>query len=345
LETPTGGYAYDREIVAQLRAWQWHVQVIDLGEGFPFPDTDTRHRALSLLEEIPDRALVVVDGLALGVLPEAAAPLARRCSLVGLVHHPLALETGLSAETAAALRTSERAALAKACRMVVTSRYTGRLLSTEYGVLSERITAILPGVRRAEGAEPRRQRQAEPPSDTVRLLSVGTLSPRKGHDVLLLALGALKDIKWRLTIAGDATRDPEAARQIRNTIDLHDLGARVTLTGAVGAHELAELYGGADLFVLASRFEGYGMAYAEALQWGLPVIGTTAGAIPETVPGGAGMLVPPDDPGALTSALRQFMSDPQLRARVAAASREAGRNLPTWEAAGTRFSQVLERLS
>jgi glycosyltransferase involved in cell wall biosynthesis len=345
LQTPTGGYAYDREIVAQLRSLRWNLRVLDIGEDFPFPDREGRRSALALLDEIPDRALVVVDGLALGVLPDAAASLARRSVLVALVHHPLALESGLSAEAAAALHRSEHAALAEAQHVVVTSHYTGRLLSADYGVAAERITAILPGVRPIEEMDIGRRLQPQRSSAAIRLLSVGTLSPRKGHDVLLLALSTLKDLDWQLPIAGADTRDPDAARQIRKMIHTHDLGARVTLTGAVGSHELARFYAEADVFVLASRFEGYGMAYAEALQWGLPIIGTSAGAIPETVPPTAGVLVPPDDPGPLSSALRQFVIDPQLRAKAAGCAREAGCSLPTWETAGGRFSELLERIA
>ena len=134
--------------------------------------------------------------------------------------------------------------------------------------------------------------------------------PRKGYDVLVAALAQLKHLPWRLVIAGDRGRSPETFRRLAT--DIADLGLadRVSLLGTVGPEELASLYAGADLFVLPSRFEGYGMAYTEAIAHGVPVVGTTAGAIPETVPGDAGVLLPPDDVGALATALRRLIGKP-----------------------------------
>jgi glycosyltransferase involved in cell wall biosynthesis len=113
----------------------------------------------------------------------------------------------------------------------------------------------------------------------------------------------------------------------------------VCLAGAVNEHELAALYGDADVFVLASRFEGYGMAYAEAIAHGLPVIGTRTGAVPDTVPADVGILVPPDDAAALAAALGAMIADAGLRQRCSAAARAAP--MPTWEAAAQTFLDVL----
>ena len=136
------------------------------------------------------------------------------------------------------------------------------------------------------------------------LLSVGAVVPRKGFDVLVAALATLAELPWRLTIAGDLTRDPNEAARLDVSISQHKLTSRIAVPGAVSSERLAALYDDADLFVLASRFEGYGMAYAEALSHGLPVIGTTAGAIPDTVPQEAGLLVTSGDVDALAKALR-----------------------------------------
>ena len=125
----------------------------------------------------------------------------------------------------------------------------------------------------------------------VRLLSVGAVVPRKGFDVLIAALATLTDLPWQMTIAGDRSRDPKTAAQLDADIARFKLDSRVAVLGAVSPERLADLYAGADLFALASRFEGYGMAYAEAIAHGLPVIGTTSGAIPDTVPAGASVAV------------------------------------------------------
>ncbi|WP_146617925.1 glycosyltransferase family 4 protein, partial [Rhodoplanes serenus] len=153
--------------------------------------------------------------------------------------------------------------------------------------------------------------------------AVGAVVPRKGYDVLVAALARLADLDWRLTIAGATDRDPAtAAALVRQIVDL-GLGDRVVVAGAVPDDRLAALYAASDVFVLASRFEGYGMAFSEAVAYGLPVVGTTAGAIPDTVPAGTGLLVPPDDPTALAAALRTLITDEATRTRIAAAARAA----------------------
>ena len=124
LTTPTGGYAYDRRIIAELRQLGWSIEVIDLGEGFPRPDAKTRTAAEGLLLKVPKGCQIIIDGLALGVLPETAALVCERNPLIALVHHPLALETGVSSGDAEKFRTSERAALASARRVIVTSAAT-----------------------------------------------------------------------------------------------------------------------------------------------------------------------------------------------------------------------------
>ena len=338
LDTPTGGYAYDRRIMAELRQLGWDVDYLDIGEGFPGPDEATRSAARSLLSAMPAGRPIVLDGLALGVLPDLAAELARQHPLVALVHHPLALESGLTAERADALRRSEQAALAEVREVVVTSPTTAKLVASDYGVPANRITVARPG---SDPVPP----SARQPNDVPHLLSVGAVVPRKGFDILVSALGTLADIPWRLTIVGDLTRDPNEAANLEGLISRRGLTGRIETTGAVSASLLATLFSKADLFVLASRFEGYGMAYAEALSFGLPVIGTTAGAIPDTVPNGAGLLVPPDDPAALAAALRSVIVDADRRRLLSEAALVAAHTLPTWQQSAAIFAATLDRLA
>jgi glycosyltransferase involved in cell wall biosynthesis len=338
LATPTGGYAYDRRMIAELGELGWQIDVIDLGEGFPWPDEATRTAAQTQLLAVPAGRVVVIDGLALGVLPEAANQLAERNPLLALVHHPLALEWGISQEQAGELLASERAALAAAQGVVVTSASTARLVASDYSVPAERITVAKPGsdpVPLAQGSR----------DGVVRLLSVGAVVPRKGFDVLIAALATLTDLPWQLAIAGDRRRDPAAAARLNADIASHALGNRIASLGAVSPQRLAALYAEADLFVLASHFEGYGMAYAEAVAHGLPVVGTNAGAIPETVPADAGLLVAPGDITALAQALRQVISDSALRGRLAAAARAAAPQLPAWRDSAKIFARALEALA
>jgi glycosyltransferase involved in cell wall biosynthesis len=338
LGQPTGGYAYDRRLIAALRTLGCEVHVIDLGDGFPYPDAATRQGALERLRATPAGRPLVIDGLALGVLPEAAKALAPTHPLVALVHHPLALESGISSGAAGAMAESERAALACARHVVTTSPSTRRVLIADYGVAPEQATVALPGID-AVAASPRLHRGA------VTLLAVGAVVPRKGYDILIDALATLADLDWRLVIAGDRTRDRATADAVAAQIAAMGLGARVSMHGAVAEDELARLYAEADMFVLASRHEGYGMAFAEAINHGLPIVGTRAGAIPETVPPGAGILVDPDDVAALATALRTMIADPRARENHATAARTAAAQLPRWDATARIFLSVIESVA
>jgi glycosyltransferase involved in cell wall biosynthesis len=338
LSTPTGGYAYDRRMVAELTRAGWHVDLVGLGDGFPLPDEHALQDAHRRLMDIPEGRTIVVDGLALGVLPDAAKQIGGNHPLVALVHHPLALESGLSHEQVARLHDSERAALASAAHIVTTSATTARLLAANYGVDASRISVAPPGT---DPAPP--SRRAE--DGIVRLLAVGAIVPRKGYDTLIAALAAIPDLPWRLEIVGDRTRDPTSAAQLDSDIAGLGLTGKVSVLGAVSAARLEEAFRSADVFVLASRFEGYGMAYAEALAHGLPIIGTHAGAIPETVPPAAALLGAPDDVQGLAQAFREIIGNPQRRQQLAAAARMAAGDLPTWEHSAKIFADVLRRVA
>ena len=335
LATPTGGYAYDRHMVAELTRLGWRVDVIDIGNDFPRPSARTRSSARDTLLAVQKGAAIVVDGLAFGVMPEIAAELRPDHPLVALVHHPLALESGITVAEADDFRRRERAALAQAHRVIVTSPSTAQRLTQDFGVAAERITVALPG--NAARAVARGDRDGP-----LALLAVGAVVRRKGYDVLIAALAKVKDLPWRMTIAGDRTRSPVTAATLDADIRRHGLSDRIEVTGAVPDQRLNELYAYADLFVLPSRFEGYGIAFAEAIAHGLPVIGTTAGAIPDTVPDGAGLLVPPDDADALAGALRTLITQAEVRDRLAAGARAAAAHLPTWRQSAEIFAGAVE---
>lgn len=335
LATPTGGYAYDRRMIQELERLGWQVDVVNLGEGFPWPSNETRARAWLQLSDVPPGRTIVIDGLAFGVLPEAALQLRVENPLIALVHHPLALEAGLSIQQANILRTCERAALIAARLVIANSAETARHLTSDYGVAADRIVIASPGTDPAPIAQGSRD-------GIVRLISVGAIVPRKGFDVLIAALATLAELPWHLTIVGDRSRDPQTAAGLDADISRLKLGDRVKVAGAVPAENLAELYANADVFALASRFEGYGMAFSEAIARGLPVIGTNAGAIPETVPAEAGLLVPPDDMPALAATLRRVIANPDERRRMAAAARAAASTLPTWRDSAKLFADALE---
>jgi len=334
LGSPTGGYAYDRHIIAGLRDAGWTVEVVALADGFPWPDAATLDDAAARVAGLPDGSLVVADGLAFGVLPEIAECHARRLAWVALVHHPLALETGLDEAQRHRLFDSERRALAAARRVIVTSQATAQALR-DYGVPPERIRVVEPGT--SPVLHERRKT-----TEDLSMLCVATLTPRKGHGVLVDALAGLQDRPWTLHCVGSLARSPDTVHALRHAIAAHGMAQRVHLHGEVDADRLALHYAQADAFVLPSFHEGYGMALAEAMAHGLPIVSTTAGAIPGTVPAGAGMLVPPGDVPALRAALARLMDDAAWRDSLARGARAAGARLPSWGEAAARFAEALQ---
>jgi glycosyltransferase involved in cell wall biosynthesis len=337
IETLTGGYIYDRRLIAALRPLGWNIRHLALGPSFPFPDAEDLSLAARAFAALAAGSLVLVDGLAFGAMPEIAAAEGKRLRLVALVHHPLAEETGLGAADCAALLESERRALAMTRGVIATSATTARRLVQAYDIAPARLAVARPGSDPVPAIPERSLARAQ----AVNLLSVGTLTHRKGHDLLIEALARLADLSWTCRIVGSPDRAPAIADDLRRRIAGHGLQSRILLPGE--AADLAPFYGEADIFVLASRHEGYGMVLAEAMQQGLPVIATSAGAIPEAVPSGAGILVPPEDVEALAAALRQLICDPAERRRYAAAARVAAGSLPRWADTARDVADALRR--
>lgn len=337
LDTRTGGYEYDRRVADGLRARGWTITVLRLDASFPYPTAAARADADAVFGSIPDNSTVLVDGLALGVLPREAERHAKRLRLAAIVHHPLARETGIEPSIAAELETSERAALATVRRVVVTGLATASLVGT-YGVPADHVSVVQPGTDRAAVA--RGSGESSP-----NLLCVATLIPRKGHEILLRALASLEDRNWRLTCVGSADRDPVTSARLR--VLTRDLGLEelVSFAGEASGAVLDSHYDRADLFVLPTLYEGYGMAVAEALARALPVVSTTTGSIPDIVVDGSGVLVPPGDINALSHALARLLSDANARERVAAQARRVRDRLPTWADAAMKMAGVLERIA
>ncbi|MGZ3216216.1 glycosyltransferase family 4 protein [Paracoccus sp. T5] len=337
IATLTGGYIYDRRLVEALRAQGRAVRVIQLPDSFPTPDDRDMDAALDQLAALPPDLPVIIDGLAFGALDSRG--LARvRAPIVALIHHPLAQESALPAGLADHLWRTERANLALARHVMVPSPHTRDMLIQRYDVPEDRITVVRPGTDRPICRTP------ATPGQPPLILSVGILHPRKGHDILIAALARLRDLDWQGVIVGTPW-DRGHAAELQAQVGALEIGNRLRLAGQVPGEALQELYQRASIFVLATRYEGYGIVFDEALSHGLPIVSTRAGAVPGTVPPDAGILVAPDDPQALATALRGLLTDPQARAAKAAAAARAGALLPGWEEAARLASAVLEGLA
>ena len=306
-------------------------------ESFPSPTPAALLDAGKILAAIPSGQLVVLDGLALGGMPELVQSEADRLRLVALIHHPLAAETGLSEQAFESLRQAEIQALTAVRRVIVTSRFTAESVA-QYGVSPQHIGIIEPGTDPAPIAVGSRSRR-------LALLCVATLTLRKGHAVLFDALALLRNKDWHLTCVGSKRRSVETFDALRHQLANLRLSNRVELLGEVDDATLETCYQQADLFVLASFYEGYGMVLAEALAHGLPIVSTRTSAIPETIPDDACLLVPTGDHVAFSKALRQIFNDTDLLSRLKRGARAARNRLRSWDQAYITFHNELHKAS
>lgn len=332
LDTPTGGYHYDRRLIQELRHLGLNVETIALSDQFPYPDARALAEAQSALAALPDGAPVIIDGLAFGVLDELAEAESQRLNLIALCHHPLALETGLDPTERQQFEASENRALNAARSILVTSEHTQQIVVSQFSLPAGKVIVALPGT----DPTPFSPCDGHPP----RLLTLASLIPRKGHDVLIDALATLADLPWQARFVGSRDLDPTWSEGLQQQVNRLALQERIQMIGAVDG-TAAELQD-ADLFVLPSRFEGYGMVFAEALAAGLPIVAARAGAVPDVVPESAGILVPPDDTQALASALHNLLTRQDQRQALQAGARRAATDLPTWTDTAQRVVQLIK---
>ena len=340
LTLSSGRYRYDRHVVAGLRGLGWQVDVTLLDATFPDPSPHALDEAAAVLARHRDHAIVMIDGLAFGALSEQIERVAHRLTIVGIVHHLLADETGLDDSTASRVAAQEGRALRAATGLVAPSFGTARGIAA-CGVPRERIVVVPPGTEPAARAQGSRSRDGARPSTPVELLCVGSLIPRKGHDVLFDALADMRLLRWHLTCLGSDVVAPATTMSLREQLDISGLNDNITVSGEVDDAAVERAYQNADVFVLATRHEGYGTTVAEALARGIPVVSTMAGAIPELVGYTGGAIVPIDDTPALAAAIEPLLTDHAARATVAAGALAQGAALPSWSDAARAMSDAL----
>jgi glycosyltransferase involved in cell wall biosynthesis len=317
---PSGGNRYDRVVLSLLDR---DVHEIALPGSWPAPGAPSAlARALA---EIPDQSDVLIDGLVACGVPSVLEPHAARLRLIVLVHLPLSDETGLPASERLRLRSLERQALHLASVVVATSDQAAAHLSDMHDLSDVRVAA--PGVDVADPATPS-------PSGR-RLLCVAAVTHRKGQDLLVTALEKhLVELDWQCTFAG-ALKEP-----------VPHTDPRIRFAGPLAGDGLDAAYADADLFVLASRAETYGMVVTEALAHALPVVATEVGGVPEAL-GRArdgnrpGLLIPPDDPAVLAGAIRAWLTDADLREQWRAAARDRRLTLPSWAGTARRLGEII----
>jgi glycosyltransferase involved in cell wall biosynthesis len=328
---PTGGNIYDRRVCDGLRARGWTVHENPVGR-WPSGDLAAHDRLAGVMAGVPDGGTVLVDGLVGSAAPSQVAAAARRLRVVLLVHLPL----GVRGDDAA--RAAERAALRCAAALVVPSRWTRSWLLDRYGLSDASVHVAVPGVAAAP--------LATGTAGGGRLLCVAAVTPLKGHDLLVAALASVADLPWRCTCVGSLDVDPGFARAVQDQAGAAGLADRVAFPGPRADDDLGRTYADADLLVLGSRIESWGIVAAEALARGLPVLGPDVGGLPEALGAATdrrvpGLLVPPEDAAALGVGLRRWLTDVPVRQAWRTAARERRAGLPTWEDTVQRVASVL----
>jgi glycosyltransferase involved in cell wall biosynthesis len=337
---PSGGNTYDRQVCRGLAALGWGVHEHAVPGAWPRPGEAGQAALARAVGGIPDGAVVLLDGLIASAAPEALVPHARRLEQVVLVHMPLGHRP--PDDQAGAARAREREVLAAVAAVVTTSGWTRRRLAELYALPAERVHVAEPGVDAA------RLTPGSAAGDS--LLCVAAVTPDKGHDVLLDGLALAADLSWRCECAGSLVRDPAFADGMRRLARELGLDGRVGFAGSLAGPHLDGAYAAADLLVLPSRAETYGMVVTEALARGLPVLATEVGGVPDALGHGEdgtrpGLLVPPGDPAALGAALREWLSDAELRARLRRAARERRAKLRPWAATASAVADVLAQVA
>jgi glycosyltransferase involved in cell wall biosynthesis len=335
LDTRTGGTIYNRRIVEGLERLGRTVDVHELDRAFPFASAPAVARAVDVLAAVADGGLVVVDSLAVAQLSDGLLRNAVRLRLVALMHLPVGLTPNLGTAIADELGRHEARALAVATRIVVTGRSIVGSVSG-HAAHPSRVAVVEPGV---DPASPSRGSGDDGP---LQVLCVASVVPGKGHDLLLGALAALTDRPWHLTCAGSLERDRAYVDRVVALARASSLVDRVSFAGELDDAALAKAFARSDLFVLPTRFETYGMAVAEAIAHGLPVVSTATGAIPSLVGDLAGLVVAPDNVDALRGALALVMDDKAVRRRFRAGALRMRTGLRTWATAAREFDDVLE---
>jgi glycosyltransferase involved in cell wall biosynthesis len=328
---PSGGNAYDRRLCQALDSDGWSVCVREVAGAWPWAGEIGRDAVGRALRALPDRSIVLVDGLVASALPEVVAPACRRLRLVVLMHMPL----GIEADRAVSV---ECEVLRAAAAVVTTSSWSRDWLLTSYGLDPARVHVAHPGVDASAPVTGTR--------DGGALLCVGAVTAGKGHDLLLAALGHVADLPWRCVCAGSLSIAPDFVTQLGRLARESGLDDRFELTGTRSGSELDAAYAEADVLVLASRGETYGMVVTEALSRGLPVIAADVGGVPEALGFAAdstrpGLLVPPVDVEALAGTLRLWLTDAHRRDALRAAALQRRAGLTDWSETADRVGRVL----
>ena len=329
----TGGYLYHARLFTGLRERGVEIEEIVPCGASP----EAQQKAIPLLGSLLDARsfdVVVVDALARVVCAPYIDRWREERPVVAMVHEL----PGVAGPEESEREKEYEKPLLRARRLICVSEH-GRSILEDRGVPGERIRVVPPGHDRLASA-PEAERAG---GGVLRVLCVAQWIPRKGILDLVRAWTLREWPGATLELVGETDADPGYARYVRSSISASP-DASITVRGALDDAALSAAYAAADLFALPSRYEGYGIVFAEALACGLPVVACDVGPVPALVGEEAAILVPPGDVGALSEALDRVLKNEDLRSRMSAAALIRARDLPGWDDTTSGFLEVLREV-
>jgi len=334
IDTLSSCYIYDKRLVEGLKKKGHDVEVYRLGDDFPFPSEDSLNHCHKVIKSIPSAEPIIIDSLAFGTIPSILKEVSATNPIVALIHLPLSMDPNYSAYQRTLFTSPEMEAFSLATKFVVSSEYTFEIL-LNLGIEAHKINLIIPGIDHF----PQKKNYPEKPA---KLLSIANLCRSKDHAILVRALTALKDKDWVLHCYGNLDMDRDCLADFQAMIRKNSLQKKILVHATISGKELSDAYLDADLFVHPSDFEIYGMALAEALAHGIPVIASTGGGICKTVPAKMGQFFKPSDVYGLQSILEELFENPDVYKKLYTQALTFAKNAQTWEKSADLFEEAIK---
>jgi glycosyltransferase involved in cell wall biosynthesis len=340
-DEPTGGNVYNRALATELRAVGIDVRLRKLAGPWPEGDASTHVMLARALRAAP---ACLVDGIVASGSPDVVAAAVEASHAVTImVHLPISDELSVQPGQRERYALLESRAVHAASGVLCSSRWAAAELSRRYG--RDDVGVAIPGVTPAAVA------RGSLASGPARLFSLASLTPTKDQLTLVRALARLADLPWTADLIGSDQADPEYAAQVRTEIGAAGLAERVMVPGTLGGQALDQKWDTADLLILPSRVETYGLVVVEALARGIPAVVSAGTGAVEALQEGAttdsaetpGTAVPPGDPERLAVVLRRWLTEPRLRHSWRQRALARRDTLPGWQQTAEAVLTYLNR--
>lgn len=329
----TSCYIYDRRIIEGLKSKGHIVKLHRLPDDFPFPSKGSLQLCNQIIKTIPKSEPIVIDGLAFGAIPSILKVVYGMNPIIGLIHLPLSVDPNYSAYQRTIITGPEKEAFGYASKFIVTSEYTAEIFAN-LGIEEKNVNLVIPGLDNFS-------KKKDYPETPKKLLSIANLCRNKDHNILVSALSALSNKDWILHCYGNLDFDRNYLSEFQALIRRNKLQDKILIHGIISGKELNDVYLDADLFIHPSDFEVYGMALAEALAHGIPVVASTGGGICRTIPAKMAQFFKPGDVYGLQSILEELFENPDLYKRLYTKASTYNEQAQTWEKSCDLFEKAL----